>query len=150
VDAQLVTDFVTADADRRSEGRHDPRRLCAAGDHRVDRTLNDARRSATPARVDRGSDVCLLVHEQDRHAIGRLDRHEQAGLSEDGGIAHRGSVPRSLDDRNTVHLGEKEDATDRREQVKDGASTAFVRNAGRRRQPDLKTVAQTGYRCQQR
>ncbi len=139
---QLIAHLVAARADRRANRCQDPRRFRAAGHQGLKRAPGDAGRAAAPAGMHRSGQVRVLVHEQDRHAIGGLDSHEHACRLNDGCVGSGRSHPWSLDDLHAVHLREKVDASDRHERVSDGAAAALPRNTGSRRQADLKAVAE--------
>jgi len=88
--ANFLPHLIAAVVDARPDGRLDvfgSRAEAAA--HFSYAFFNDALHGAAPARVEHSYGVALSVGKDDRQAVGRLDRQEEARCAGDEAIAHQ-------------------------------------------------------------
>jgi len=84
-------DFVTAAADRRTDGGEEAGWICAELHvHPANRFDDDALESAAPAGMNGGDGALFRIDEENRDAVGGLHTEQEAGTVGGGGIAAAG------------------------------------------------------------
>ena len=98
-------DFIATGADRRAESSNEIGRVTAELHLELaNGFLGNARQSAAPTRVDCRDRAALGVDKQDGHAVGGLDRKQQAGSIGDRGVGFAGFRASGAEEMNGIGM----------------------------------------------